>query len=74
VTKKYESRYKLTKHHRLPKAHGGSNSERNISVVPMIKHRAYHTLFGSMPPDLIAAYLTAVWIDPDYEMIIRRKI
>jgi len=64
----------LTKHHRIPKSLGGPNSPSNISIVPLSKHRAYHVLFTNMTPGEMAAYLTAVWIDSDYEMVVRRKI
>jgi len=62
-------------HHRKPKKHGGSGriSSGNMIEVDVLKHRAYHLLFGTKNPEQVAAILTKIWIDPDYELIARRK-
>jgi hypothetical protein len=62
-----------TKHHRRCRSNGGKTTERNISMVPEHKHRAYHLLFANMDAHEIANLLTRVYIDPDWEMIARRK-
>ncbi len=64
---------KKNRHHRKPKSKGGGNNKRNIVQVPMDKHIAYHVLFGTMTPEEVGAELTRTWIDPDYEIIVRRR-
>ena len=62
---------KMTRHHRKPKARGGKSGKHrgNISMVPYNKHRAFHTLFGTITPEKIARMLTRDYIDPDRIMI-----
>lgn len=61
------------RHHRLPRSRGGSNEERNISLVETKYHRAYHLLFGNMTPLEMASLLNDVWIDPDVKFVVRRR-
>jgi hypothetical protein len=63
----------MTRHHRKARCIGGKTKQSNISVVSATRHEAFHTLFGIGDPELIARYLTNVWIDPDYEMVAVRK-
>jgi hypothetical protein len=65
---------KMSRHHRVPKSAKGTDHPRNISIVTQSKHRAYHVLFGTMNPKEIADYLTDVWIDPNVELLVRRKL
>ena len=62
---------KYTKHHRLPKAVGGSRSKRNIMDIFDHIHRAWHTLFGEMTPSKILHRIVSHWFDiePTAEMI-----
>ena len=62
-------------HHRRSKHTGGSNSERNLSRVPVKAHNEYNRLFrdGHMHPTEMAKVLTDKWIDPDWQMIAIRK-
>ena len=62
-----------TKHHRKARVYGGTSEKRNISRVPDKWHRAYHLLFGAGEPYIIAKRLNEIWIDPNYEVIIRRR-
>ena len=62
-----------SRHHRRPKACGGPDDKRNISIVPKHLHDRYHALFGLMGPNEIAKWLNDVWIDPDYELIVVRR-
>lgn len=63
-----------TVHHKLMKSQGGDNSPRNISIVPLNKHRAFHLLFGNKRPHEIADVLNNIWLDPAYKFItVRRK-
>jgi hypothetical protein len=56
-----------SKHHRKLKSKGGTDEWHNISIVPENHHRAWHTLFKDRDPEQIAAYINAVWIDPDWK-------
>jgi len=61
------------KHHRKCKSNGGTNSKENISMVKMTEHRAFHFLFRNCNAYGIAEILNKTWIDPDYEIIVRKK-
>ena len=61
------------RHHRRPRSHGGSDEPKNISLVPVHQHRAYHCIFANYLPEQVAQILTDVWIDPDYIMIAVHK-
>lgn len=64
---------KRTTHHRKPKSIGGTNEERNISYVRDKEHQAYHLLFSNKTPYEISKILNDTWIDPDYELIVKKK-
>lgn len=66
---------KYNVHHRLPKSRGGSNDNSNLSYVEVEKHQAYNLLFGSNPTaEEVVAVLTAIWIDPSYEITVAKKV
>lgn len=47
----------ISKHHRKLKSLGGGWSRRNISLVPLDKHRAWHALYRDMEPcDMIPVF------------------
>lgn len=59
-------------HHRRPKAQGGRNKHKVL--VRRSEHVAWHTLFpGHMNPHDIARSINRTWIDPSFEMVIRRR-
>ena len=62
-------------HHRKPKILGGSGriSSGNMVEVRVDHHRAFHMLFQTVTVPEIAAILNETWIDPDWELIARRK-
>lgn len=60
---------KTDKHHRRPTSIGGSNSERNISIIPIKKHCAWHILFANMQATEIAREINEKYIDPDYVLL-----
>lgn len=62
-------------HHRRSKHTGGSNNPSNLSTVPIRAHNEYNRLFrdGHCHPREMAQILTDKWIDPEWEMIARRK-
>jgi hypothetical protein len=62
------------KHHRLPRSRGGTDNPDNISIVRKRHHLIFNELFGSNPTaHEVAKILSDVWIDPRYEIIVRRK-
>lgn len=63
----------LNTHHRKPRSIGGKSDKRNLSCVLVTQHRAWHTLFANCEPDVIARIITETWLDPDYEMVARKK-
>ncbi len=60
-------------HHRKCVSRGGSNDESNISIVPAKLHECWHSLFQNLSPEAIAQVITQRWIDPDYELVARKK-
>lgn len=60
-------------HHRRPQSLGGRTEPRNISTVPINKHRAWHLLFKNYSPQVIAKLINKIWLDPSYEMVVVRK-
>jgi len=62
-------------HHRKAKVNGGSGyiPSPNMVEVDVLEHRAYHLLFGTKTPEQVAAILTKKWIDPDYELVARKR-
>lgn len=60
-------------HHRKCISRGGTDSESNISIVPVKFHVAYHLFASNLSPEGLAKILTERYIDPDYEMIARKK-
>lgn len=64
----------MTRHHRKPKSQGGKANKENISRIPEKKHRAWHMLFpGNWPPERIAAEINAVYLDPEYRLVLERR-
>jgi hypothetical protein len=61
-------------HHRKNRAAGGTDDVRNISTVSVKQHRAFHALFGDSESVEIMRALNTIWIDPDYEFVLRRKV
>lgn len=61
------------RHHRKCKSNGGTYAKRNISKVKMDEHQAFHKLFSNCDTYGIARILNEIWIDPDFELIVRRK-
>ena len=57
-------------HHRKPRSLGGDDSPRNLSVVSRIRHNAWHTLYANWSPVQIARHTNAMWLDPDYKLVV----
>ena len=81
MSKRKRRKYRYSKspqgknrHHRKPKSRGGGNNERNISVVPIIQHQAWHTMFNNMQAQQIVDKINRTWIDPDYKLVLVRRV
>ena len=66
-------RHKYHQHHRRPRSRGGTDAPENISLVDQDRHRAWHRLFSNHTPDVIATIITTEWLDPEWELVARRK-
>ena len=64
---------KTSRHHRRPVSHGGNSKTYNISYVSPQAHQAWHRLFGNSKPQEIADTINAVWLDYEFEFIVRRR-
>jgi hypothetical protein len=62
-----------SRHHRKPRSIGGTDEERNISNLPIRKHRAWHILFENMTAFEIANEINVRYLDPDWILIPRRR-
>jgi hypothetical protein len=65
-----------SRHHRLARAQGGTFNypTNNISLVSTVEHRAFNLLFGgSATVWEVVRKLSKIWIDPRYEIVVRRK-
>ena len=62
-------------HHRVPKVRNGSGkiSSGNMIEVDVLKHRAYHKLFGTKTPEQVAAILNKTWLPTDWELVARKR-
>jgi len=67
------SKDKRTRHHRKPRCAGGKNETPNISYVRHVDHVSFHRLFGPGLPHVIAEIINAIWIDPEYELVVRKR-
>lgn len=68
-----KGKHQMNSHHRKPTSIGGTSEDRNISYVNRKQHEAWHTLFSNHTAPTIVAIINEKWIDPDYEIIVRRK-
>ena len=60
----------LSRHHRKPRSLGGGNEDRNISLLPRVKHAAWHTLFQNWDAYRIAEEVNEMYLDPAYKMVV----
>ncbi len=60
--KKKQRKRKQNKHHRLPKSHGGTSAEGNITEVDIEAHKDYHGLLKTYSPEEVAVLLTKIWL------------
>ena len=64
---------KRTRHHRRPRSAGGNSKKGNISNVRQVDHVAFHRLFGPGLPHVIAEIINEIWIDPEFELVVRKR-
>lgn len=64
---------KYSRHHRNPVSLGGENIPSNISILPKKLHSAWHTLVRNFSPQEIARVLSEDFLDPEWELVARRK-
>ncbi len=60
-------------HHRRPRFLGGTSEARNMIELPQHLHQAWHDLFQAKTPEQIAATITNYYLDPDWELVARKK-
>ncbi len=60
-------------HHRKCRSNGGTNDDDNLIRVPTHLHRAWHLLFKNWTAENIAKNINSVWLDPAYELVVRKK-
>ena len=75
MSKKDRVRNEWNWHHRKPKKlHGsGKLNGPNMVHVPIVQHRAWHTLFGVKTPAEIASIINETWLDPEWEMVAQKR-
>jgi len=64
---------RTNRHHRKARSHGGTNDERNISIVCQRQHSAYHHVFVNTRPEAICEALNTIWGDPDFHFFAVEK-
>lgn len=60
-----KKRREMNLHHRVPKAHGGSDREPNVVWVNIKTHRAWHLLFGIKPVLDVVQQMNRLWLPLD---------
>jgi len=63
----------LSKHHKKCKSNGGGNERQNLSFVTRKSHTHWHALFGNLEAHAIAELINHTWLDPEWELVARRK-
>lgn len=71
MSKKGKRRF--SRHHRRCRSHGGSSEPDNISIVDQYRHNFWHAMFRNMTPEQIFDEINEVWIDPAYQIILKRR-
>lgn len=67
------NKHAIDKHHRKCRSNGGTNDWTNLSYVVRIQHRAWHILFKNDLPQEIVNKINAMWLDPEYEIVLKKK-
>ena len=60
-------------HHRKPRSIGGTNENRNLIELRRGKHASWHNLFQNWSVERIAYEINLRYLDPDYELLVKKK-
>jgi len=60
----------MTEHHRCPRSLGGKDNSENLSMIEVIKHRAWHVLFKNYTAQVIAKIINKLYLDPAWEFVV----
>lgn len=60
-------------HHRKCRSNGGTDDPKNLIRVPTHFHRAWHLLFKNFKAEVIADIINSIWLDPEYEFVVRKR-
>lgn len=63
----------LSKHHKKCKSNGGGSDRKNLSFVQRKAHTHWHALFQNLEAERIAELINKTWLDPEWELVARRK-
>lgn len=66
-------KHTMTRHHKKCRSNGGTDDWSNLSYVPQIQHRAWHTLFKNDKPEEIVRQINSMWLDPAYELVLKPR-
>lgn len=51
---------KLTRHHKVPRSHGGSNESHNLKMLPAYQHQLWHKAWDNKTPTNIVHSIEAL--------------
>lgn len=68
-----KKRGNLSRHHKKCKSNGGDNSKQNLSSVSRKAHTHWHALFYNLEAEGIAKVINETWLDPEWELVARRR-
>ena len=73
--KRESRRRKMTKHHRMPQSHGGTDTypKDNVSMLRNDRHQAWHNLFSNFSAERICWLINNYYLDPRYEFQLVRR-
>lgn len=63
-----------SRHHKKPRSLGGSDNQKNISIVPQKQHEAWHILFSNLPGDEVIKQINENWIDPHFKVVSEQEL
>ena len=69
--RKSKKRYRIERHHIIPRSRGGSSRLENTARVPKGQHMYYHALFNNRVPTECIQYLNAKFWNRNYQIEIR---
>ena len=73
VKRRAKKRYRIERHHIIPKSRGGSGRLENTCRVTKVQHMHYHALFDNRVPSEIIKYLNAKFWNRNYLIEFKAK-